>query len=88
MCRPVSWMFKNFQTLFTIGSIALAIILWFTTMNNIPVKVESLDHRVEKISDRVTVLERTMAQQSIQTEMILKSVYEIRGVLMNERKRN
>ena len=66
MCRPVSWMFKNFQTLFTIGSIALAIVLWFTTMNNIPVKVESLNTRVEKISDRVTVLEKTMAQQSTQ----------------------
>lgn len=87
MCRPVSWMFKNFQTLFTIGSIALAIVLWFTTMNNIPVKVESLNTRVEKISDRVTVLEKTMAQQSIQTEMILKSVFEIRGVLLNEHKR-
>ena len=88
MCKSVSWVLRNFQTIFTLGSVAFAVFLWFVTMNGIPVKVETLDNRLEKITDRVTVLERTMAQQSIQSEMILKSVYEIRGVLMNEHKRN
>ena len=93
MCKGLSFIKNNLQTIITIGSIIGMALFWIYTMNGIPaeleklkgelrINLESVNKRVDTIDERIRIAEQNLEKTSTKSDLTLQAVYEIRGLLL------
>ena len=93
MCKSLSFLKNNLQTIITIGSILGMAMFWIYTMNGIPaeleklkgelkINIEAVNRRVDTIDERIRLAEQNLEKTSTKSDLTLQAVYEIRGLLL------
>lgn len=77
MCKTVDFIVKNAKGLYVIGGIIVAIAGWFFMMQGMPARVSSLEKDVAE-------LKVALASQNTKLDMIVESVFQIRGALLSK----
>ena len=93
MCKGLTFLKNNFQTIITLGSILGMALFWIYTMNGIPaeleklkgelkINIEAVNKRVDTIDERIRIAEQNLEKTSTKSDLTLQAVYEIRGLLL------
>lgn len=63
----------------TVLTFLIGAVIWFNTMSGIP-------PRVTKTEEKIIELEKAQATNDVKTDLTLKAVYEVRSILMDDKK--